>query len=275
MKKCKDCRSEIEDEARKCKYCQGFLDWRRFINQAAIFFSVIVAGITLLAYIGPQIEYIMNYSTDIKSKYIRTKESHDVVISIQNSGNHYGILTSAKLNFNLTHKVSDKLIDYLVENYTPEYLEKLQDLKYNNNLPWPDFIVFLEKKLGKLSPKKLKLIKKTTYFSNAFNAEHIPFEFIIADNSISGRIEPNESKLLKLTFHRKDGERNYKDFYQFMKSSKSALAFAKSNVCQLELEYLTYDGISKTIKAYPNNCSIYFPDILLWAKIIQREERNE
>ncbi len=89
---CSSCQEPIHPKAKLCKTCKSYQDWRRHFNFSAVVLSLLVALISVISAVGPQIiSWLppLGSQLEVKQFYYSTDA---IVLIVENKGNQAGLI---------------------------------------------------------------------------------------------------------------------------------------------------------------------------------------
>jgi hypothetical protein len=87
---CRDCRSELNEGARKCTKCGAFQDWHCWIQSSQLLFGLI-STILALQLIGPVKYFIYGNKPSVEAAIVFA-DAENVVVAVSNTGNGPALL---------------------------------------------------------------------------------------------------------------------------------------------------------------------------------------
>ena len=92
--KCKECKSKINKNAKKCSFCGAYQDWRRGIQSTQFLIGFILLVVALLS-----IDPIKNVfaKAEIEAHIVKA-DSTQIFVAVKNTGNSSAALVSIKVN---------------------------------------------------------------------------------------------------------------------------------------------------------------------------------
>ena len=88
--RCRVCREPIYPKAKRCNACRAYQDWRRYFDFSAVVLSLLVALISVISAVGPQIiTFLQPWGSklEVKSHYFSTDA---ISLIVENNGNKPG-----------------------------------------------------------------------------------------------------------------------------------------------------------------------------------------
>jgi hypothetical protein len=92
LSRCSSCQEPIHPKAKLCKTCKSYQDWRRHFNFSAVVLSLLVALISVISAVGPQIiSWLppLGSQLEVKQFYYSTDA---IVLIVENKGNQAGLI---------------------------------------------------------------------------------------------------------------------------------------------------------------------------------------
>lgn len=95
---CRDCRSELNEGARKCTKCGAFQDWHYWIQSSQLLFGLI-STILALQLIGPVKYFIYGNKPSVEAAIVFA-DAENVVVAVSNTGNGPALLEAIVITAN-------------------------------------------------------------------------------------------------------------------------------------------------------------------------------
>src|SRR5215831_17577779 len=92
LSRCSSCQEPIHPKAKLCKTCKSYQDWRRHFSFSVVVLSLLVALISVISAVGPQIiSWLppLGSQLEVKQFYYSTDA---IVLIVENKGNQAGLV---------------------------------------------------------------------------------------------------------------------------------------------------------------------------------------
>lgn len=94
---CSTCREQIQSGAKKCRVCDSYQDWRRFLNMSSSVLALLVALVSVLSFAAPIAVNMLRKDGSNITITLQAVQGRRVYFMASNSGNRPGGVGDAKL----------------------------------------------------------------------------------------------------------------------------------------------------------------------------------
>lgn len=94
---CSTCREQIQRGAKKCKTCDSYQDWRRFLNMSSSVLALLVALVSVLSFATPIAVNMLRKDGSNLTITLQAVQARNIYFLASNSGNRPGGIGDAQL----------------------------------------------------------------------------------------------------------------------------------------------------------------------------------